>query len=172
MTRLWTISILLILTSCSRDNGQLESKKQNGDTFIPVTYSKSEPLQDNNDSTSVLQIRIGCGIGGQSSEEFLESKAPLLNENYEYFVNNLNDKNELKRIISVIALEELHKRNKRRLSENEMNLISIIKKSNRSFSLCTGCTGHDLGIVSDIFEGKMLIDVPDFIRTKIGFTKT
>lgn len=98
-----------------------------------------------------FEIRIGCGFAGQTSFDITFMKTLVEKKDYEGIIKSLNAPAPLQQLAAVIALEELAKRGVLKLNPVQELNIARIKQSTQPYSLCSGCTMHSKGIVSDIF---------------------
>jgi hypothetical protein len=101
--------------------------------------------------TFSFDILLGCGFSGETSYDITHMKTLILQKNYVEIAKSLDSPAPLRRLAAVIALEELSKRGLFKLSATQNAGISRVKRSSQPYSLCSGCTWHSKGIISDIF---------------------
>lgn len=98
-----------------------------------------------------FEIQIGCGFSGVTSFDITFMKTLVAKKDYEEIAKSLNAPAPLRQLAAVIALEELSKRGILKLSPVQELNIARVKRSSQPYSLCSGCTMHYKGVVSDIF---------------------
>lgn len=98
-----------------------------------------------------FEIQIGCGFSGVTSFDITFMKTLVAKKDYDEIAKSLNAPAPLRQLAAVIALEELSKRGILKLTSGQEVSIANVKHSLQPYSLCSGCTMHSKGIVSDIF---------------------
>ena len=130
------------------------------DTLL-AQNDKSSPTYD-------FTIYSGCGWGGSVSGQFNQFKELITAKKYSQISANIHSGDALTQLISVIALEELEKRKLLVISVVDRELISLVKRSEKRYYYCTGCTGHFYDVVKDIFNNTGWLNIAPNIRYRIG----
>jgi hypothetical protein len=99
---------------------------------------------------SSFTIKVGCGYGGETSNEFREYKNLIDSKGYNTIREKLNSLSLFDQLLSAISLEELSAQGI--LTQNEKDIVSKIKLSNKVYYLCNGCTGHYSSPIYEIFK--------------------
>jgi hypothetical protein len=147
-------------------------------TFINCSNPNKFAASKLNDSLATIQndtikkfdvtILLGCGYAGAVSSQLDSTKKLVLAKDYKAVANNLKSADLLTQIASAVAMEELGRKKLVSLSKDEQNSISQIKNSNKSCSVCIGCTGHYTGTIAEILKDANTILS---IKYKIGFVE-
>lgn len=109
-------------------------------------------MPDKQPETGSFSILLGCGIAGVTSDEITYLKKMVSDRNYKEIAKSLDSRFPLSQVVAAIALEELSRRGLWKLSPRQEISIATLRRSPQPYSLCSGCTYHVKGIVSDIFS--------------------
>jgi len=99
-----------------------------------------------------IDIRLGCGFTGTSSEEFEFYKLLIKSKDYKKIRKNFNSNRLFDQLLGAIVLEELSKCGELVLSDQEKKDIEAVKTSSKTYSVCEGCISHWNGEIKDIFN--------------------
>ncbi|MBP9068390.1 MAG: hypothetical protein KBG47_02710 [Bacteroidia bacterium] len=140
------LSSIIFYFGCSDKNND-DNKLTNqivplvvADTTIPAKFD--------------IRIMLGCGAGGVTSPEFIDFEKLIADKNYAELKSNL-DSSDLKQLLSVIALDDLSDRKLVTLTQDEKEIITKVKSSQKTYTACQGCGGDGYsGKISDMFANK------------------
>lgn len=163
MKTLLLICTIFSLINCSNSKESVSPYKIN-DTMTTTT-TQSDTMTKSPDKFDVT-ILLGCGYAGVVSGQLDSTKKLILAKDHKAVSGNLKAADLLTQIASAIALEELSKKNLVSLSDDEQQSISQIKNSEKTCSVCIGCTGHYTGTIAEILKDS---NIALSIKYKIGF---
>lgn len=121
-----------------------------GQTVMTFTMGGTNP-----DKPADMEILLGCGFAGTSSAQLNAAHFLINSKDYAGVLKNLRSTDLLTQLLSVIAAEELNKRNQLELSPADLEIISKVKSSGKTYYCCNGCTGHYHGNIAGIFKPKL-----------------
>lgn len=139
-----------------------------GQSVKTITIGGTRP-----DKLTDLKILLGCGFAGTTSSQFNSTHTLIYSKNYKALLKNLRSTDLFTQLLSAIAVEELNKRNQLVMTPKDIEIISKLKSSYKTYYCCSGCTGHYYGKIAEIFkpDPNNYNDILSILRLKIGLDK-
>ncbi|MBL3654513.1 hypothetical protein [Fulvivirga sediminis] len=117
-------------------------------------------------------VGFACYFAGKQTNTLEEVGRILEKNNYKALLNMLTSKNNAKKYMAVICLEKFSSLEKFELTNEHLTLISEIKSSTNSVSVCSGCTYFNQVTLKSLFEGDMKLVAQSWLQQQFNGIST
>lgn len=101
-----------------------------------------------------IEIRIACGFAGVTSTGVNNIQQLVSSKTYILLKRKLYSDNKTEVLLSAIALQEMYAKHLVNLTPDEKQKIKEIANWDDKYSVCSGCTDHFEGKVSELLMNK------------------
>lgn len=108
----------------------------------------------NQDST-VINLKIFCGYGGQTSAEVYTIQQLAISRDYAGLKEKLFSNNKAEVILSTVLIQELAAKHLIAVSVEEINRINSIRSWKYNYSVCYTCTGQFKGKIRNLLKDRL-----------------
>lgn len=108
----------------------------------------------NQDST-VINLKIFCGYGGQTSAEVYTVQQLAISRDYAGLKEKLFSNNKAEVILSTVLIQELEAKHLIDISAEEKKRMAIIRSWKNNYSICYTCTGQFKGKIKNLLKDRL-----------------
>ena len=136
--------------------------------YLVVTYLVvSVACASQKSNTEVIRFAVVCGAGGQRSKKIEEFQNLVEKKDYSSIRIKLFEGSEMEATLSAIVLTEYSSKNVIRLTQEELDRINQIAKSEKKFAFCFTCGLYEEGTLEQLFAKRRLSTMYEIIQRSL-----